>query len=238
VTAFRWKSRNFLSCGAISHVEEPGLFACVTEQVGVCLLSYYRTAPEVPWIPGFFFWGLHWMCFRDNLACSQAPKPPETLTSPWLLLLSNTNSQTLRSTQTHVTICSNPRNHRGSAALPLLFPSSPAPTLTLAASYTGPLPPTPDATWHSLPSSLLVLQPVAVPASLLLAAAGGECPGETLPCPSPFSSARRRPSMARAPRWSELCQPLALQGSSSRSCGGRLEGCWQSGVWAALLELS
>lgn len=38
------------------------------------------------------------------MACSQAPKPPETLTSPWLCLLSSIKSQTVPSTWTHVTI--------------------------------------------------------------------------------------------------------------------------------------
>lgn len=48
--AFRWKSRIFLSCGAISHVEEPGqsLLAFVTEQTGVYLLSYYSSGPLNP----------------------------------------------------------------------------------------------------------------------------------------------------------------------------------------------
>lgn len=155
------------------------------------------------------------MCFCENLARSQALEPPETLTSPWLPLLCSINSQSSPSTRTHVTISSHPCNHPGSAALLLsllLFQSSPAPTFTPAASYTGPLPPKPHVAWRLLPSSShSVAQPVALTASPRVAAAGHECPAGTLPCPSPFSSARWRPSIAGDPR---LVGALPAAGSS------------------------
>lgn len=44
------------------------------------------------------------MYFCDYLAGSWAPKPPETLTSSWLLLLSSIKSWTLPCTRTHITI--------------------------------------------------------------------------------------------------------------------------------------
>lgn len=63
-----------------------------------------------------------------------------------------------------------------------------------------------------------------------MAAAGHEHLGEPQPCPNPLCSAHWRLPGARAPRWQEVCQLLALQDSSFCFCGGQLGGCWQGRV--------
>lgn len=147
------------------------------------------------------------MCFCDKWPCSQTPKPPETLTSPWLLLLSSINSHTLPSTWTHIaTLALQPLSSPFSFLHPQL-PASPwLPLHGAVATKTQHLPPSSSSWW---PRLLPSLHP---------------------PCLQQLLSARRDPAM---PKY--LLCPLESICSQGSQMVGALPAAGSSGCLSPLL---
>lgn len=172
------------------------------------------------------------MRFCDSLARFQAPKLPETLISPWLPVLSSINSQTSPSTWPHITMLALQPFPPLFSFFHLQFPPSSWLPLTQGHCHQSLMLldiccPAPLACWPSLLPS---------PHPPLLAAAGGRCPGRTFRArvPSPLPAGDHpQPGLPDGRSFASCWLSRTSPPAAALGCWG----CWQSRVWAALLEL-